>query len=113
MDAPKELTLTCSVDSYRCGWTVVDFLAHRFKYHTATGWERRVLDKRVRVNGTAVVPGHVVSKNDAVQYTIVHAEPAVDERYTVLYAVWFTGNTMSSEALITRVSATATTPSFG
>ena len=33
---PKELTLTCTVDSYRSGWTVVDFLAHRFKYHTAT-----------------------------------------------------------------------------
>lgn len=86
MDTPaKELTLTCSVDSYRAGWTVVDFLAHRFKYHTATGWEKRVRDERVRVNGATVDPDHVVNKDDAVQYTILHAEPAVDERYTVLY----------------------------
>ena len=42
----KQLTLTCSVDSFRNGWTVVEFLAHRFKYHTAEGWDQRVRDKR-------------------------------------------------------------------
>jgi RluA family pseudouridine synthase len=82
---PRELTLTCTVDSYRSGWTVVEFLAHRFKYHTASGWEQRVRDARVRVNGAAVEPGHVVRRDDAVAYTIVHAEPPVDERYDVLF----------------------------
>ena len=81
----KELKLTCKVDSYRSGWTVVEFLAHRFKYHTATGWEKRVRDRQVRVNTAVVEPDHVVSKDDAVQYTIWHAEPDVDYAYDVLY----------------------------
>jgi len=81
----KELTLTCEVDPYRSGWTVVDFLAHRFKYQTAESWELRVRDERVRVNGAAVVPEHVVQKDDAVQYTILHYEPPVDTRYEILY----------------------------
>lgn len=81
----KELTLTCEVDNYRSGWTVVDFLAHRFKYHTAESWEVRVRDARVRVNGAAVTPDHVVRRDDAVQYTIMHYEPPVDARYDVLY----------------------------
>lgn len=81
----KQITLTCTVDSYRSGWTVVDFLAHRFKYHTASGWERRVRDRWVGVNGAAVEPSHVVHKDDSIEYTIWHAEPEVDYAYDVLF----------------------------
>jgi RluA family pseudouridine synthase len=81
----QELTLTCQVDSYRSGWTIVAFLAHRFPYHTAEGWTRRVQDQWVRVNGTHVGEAHVMKKNDEVAYTIWHAEPGVDDRYTVLF----------------------------
>ena len=45
----QQLTLTCQVDSYRSGWTIVEFLAHRFPYHTAEGWTRRVQEEWVRV----------------------------------------------------------------
>jgi len=81
----KTITLTCQVDSYRSGWTVVEFLAHRFHYHTADGWKERVADGRVRINGARVEPAARVTRDDAVQYTIEHAEPAVDGRYDVLY----------------------------
>ena len=81
----KQLTLTCTVDSYRSGWTIVEFLAHRFKYHTADGWDRRVRDRWVKVNDAPVDPAHRVAKDDAVQYTIWHREPAVDDTYDVLY----------------------------
>lgn len=81
----QQLTLTCHVDSYRSGWTIVDFLAHRFPYHTAEGWTKRVQDEWVRVNGATVPVAHAVQKNDAVAYTIWHAEPPVDDRYRVLY----------------------------
>jgi RluA family pseudouridine synthase len=81
----KQLTLTCTVDPYRSGWTVVEFLAHRFKYHTAEGWTRRVEDLWVKVNDTPVDPDQRVYKDDNVQYTIWHAEPAVDDAYQVLY----------------------------
>jgi 23S rRNA pseudouridine1911/1915/1917 synthase len=81
----QQLTLTCQVDSYRSGWTIVAFLAHRFPYHTAEGWTKRVHDEWVRVNGATVDAAHAVQKNDAVEYTIWHAEPPVDDRYAVLF----------------------------
>jgi len=81
----KKLTLTCTVDPYRSGWTIVEFLAHRFKYHTAEGWARRIRDRWVRVNAAEVGPDHRVNKDDAVQYTIWHTEPAVDDSYGILY----------------------------
>lgn len=81
----QELTLSCQVDSYRSGWTIVEFLAHRFPYHTAEGWTRRVQDQWVRVNGTHVGEAHVIEKNDEVAYTIWHAEPPVDDGYAVLF----------------------------
>ena len=63
------LTLTCSVDSYRSGWSIVDFLAHRFPYHTREGWTARVRDEWVRVNESVVAASHVVRKGDTVVET--------------------------------------------
>lgn len=85
MDTKERMTLTCEVDSYRSGWTVVEFLAHRFKYHTAERWRERVSDNFVRVNDADVHPDHVVSKGDRVAYTIWHRDPPVDPRFDVLY----------------------------
>ncbi len=81
----QQLTLTCHVDSYRSGWSIVEFLAHRFPYHTRDGWTNRVRDQWVRVNDATVAPEHVVSKDDAIAYTILHAEPPVDDRYVVVF----------------------------
>ncbi len=81
----QQLTLTCHVDSFRSGWSIVEFLAHRFPYHTSDGWTKRVHDQWVRVNDSFVVPEHIVRKDDAVAYTILHAEPPVDDRYDVLF----------------------------
>jgi 23S rRNA pseudouridine1911/1915/1917 synthase len=81
----RSLTLTCEVDSYRSGWSIVEFLAHRFPYHTRDGWTKRVRDEWVRVNDASVNAEHVVRKGDAVAYTILHAEPPVDDRYHVLF----------------------------
>jgi 23S rRNA pseudouridine1911/1915/1917 synthase len=81
----QKITLTCEVDSYRSGWTIVRFLAHRFKYHAAERWTARVADGWVLVNGSRVAPDHEVKKGDAVTYTIFHVEPEVDFRYEVVY----------------------------
>jgi len=81
----QKITLTCEVDSYRSGWTIVRFLAHRFKYHTAERWTTRVTGGWVLVNGTRVAPDQTVKKGDAVTYTIFHTEPEVDFRYEVVY----------------------------
>ena len=85
MTEKKKITLECAVDSYRSGWTVVEFLAHRFKYHTPERWAKRVTDRWVQVNGANVEPEHVVNKEDVISYTIWHAEPEVDFRFDVVY----------------------------
>jgi RluA family pseudouridine synthase len=81
----KLISLNCLVDSHRSGWTVVAYLSHRFKYHTESGWEKRVRDKWVRVNGENVDPTHIISEKDDIQYSFMHAEPPVDFGYDVLY----------------------------
>lgn len=81
----KKITLSCEVDTYRSGWTVVRFLSHRFKYHTAERWTQRVVDRFVRVNDAEVSPDHIVEKDDTITYTFHHAEPDVDFKYDIVY----------------------------
>ncbi len=81
----KKITLSCEVDNYRSGWSVVQFLSHRFKYHTADRWTQRVLDGFVRVNDADVTPDHVVKKDDTITYTFHHTEPDVDFKYDIVY----------------------------
>ncbi len=81
----KQITLSCQVDNYRSGWSIVEFLAHRFKYHTRETWEQRVRDGNIAVNHKLVTPDHVVSRDDEVAYTIWHAEPPVDFDYANIY----------------------------
>ena len=81
----NKITLDCKVDSYRSGWTVVEFLSHRFRYHPAERWTHRVDDGRVMVNGSRVGADHTVNHNDVVSYTIIHNEPEVDFGYDIIY----------------------------
>jgi 23S rRNA pseudouridine1911/1915/1917 synthase len=81
----KKITLTCEVDSYRSGWTIVRFLSHRFKYHPPERWTKRVAEGWVLLNGSSVSPDQTVMKGDTVTYTIFHTEPEVDFRYDVIY----------------------------
>jgi len=81
----NKITLDCKVDSYRSGWTVVEFLSHRFRYHPAERWTHRVDDGRVTVNGSRVGADHAVNHNDVVSYTIIHNEPEVDFGYDIIY----------------------------
>jgi 23S rRNA-/tRNA-specific pseudouridylate synthase len=81
----QEFTLDCKVDSYRAGWTVVEFLSHRFRYHPAERWAHRVEDGRVQVNGSNVVVDHIVHERDVVTYSFLHNEPPVDMNYDVVY----------------------------
>jgi 23S rRNA pseudouridine955/2504/2580 synthase/23S rRNA pseudouridine1911/1915/1917 synthase len=81
----KKITLSCTVDPYRSGWTIVEFLSHRFPYHNADRWTQRVRQNQVTVNGLTIDPVTAVHKDDEIRYTIFHAEPKVDFRYDVVY----------------------------
>ena len=85
MSTPQKLTLERKVDTYRSGWTVVDYLAHRFPYHTAERWRERVVEGRVQVNGADIEPAHIVHAEDVVAYTIFHDEPEVDRRFDIVF----------------------------
>lgn len=85
LENKQRFTLDCKVDSYRAGWTVVDFLSHRFPYHPPERWTHRVSDGRVLVNGARVAPEAVVRERDVVTYSFLHNEPPVDFRYDVVH----------------------------
>jgi RluA family pseudouridine synthase len=78
-------TLSCTVDPYRSGWSLREFLAHRFRYHPPAIWEERIDAGAVRVNGTRAGGDTIVAAGDRISYSLVHAEPAVDFRFTVLH----------------------------
>jgi RluA family pseudouridine synthase len=82
---PHTYHLTCQVDPYRDGWTLERFLSHRFRYHPAPIWRERMAAGDVRLNGVTAGPDALVRKGDRIEYTVVHAEPAVDFRYSVLH----------------------------
>ncbi len=86
-DVPELRTyhLSCTVDPYRDGWSLRDFLVHRFRYHDAARWEERLASGVVRVNDVVASVATVVRKGDRIGYEIEHAEPAVDFRFDVLH----------------------------
>ena len=81
---PARYDLSCEVDLYRDGWTLHRFLVHRFRYHPPAVWDERIAGGAVRVNGHPAGAGTVLAAGDRVEYTIVHAEPAVDFEFEVL-----------------------------
>lgn len=81
----RRYDLSCRVDAYRHGWPLLRFLAHRFRYHPADLWRTRVEEGVVNVNGTVATVDTVVHRDDRVEYTIHHTEPAVDFAYEVLF----------------------------
>ena len=81
----RHYTLSCLVDAYRSGWTLRAFLGHRFRYHPPAIWEERIEAGAVRVNGARANGDTIVAGGDRVAYSLVHAEPAVDFRLTVLH----------------------------
>ena len=81
----QKLTLQRHVDSYRSGWTIVEYLSHRFKYHSPERWAMRVRDGLVQVNAASVAPDAVVNEGDVVSYTIFHDEPEVDFAHTIIH----------------------------
>lgn len=82
---PRTYHLSCEVDPYRDGWTLERFLSHRFRYHPSPLWIERMAAGAIRLNGLVAGPAALVRKGDRIEYTVVHAEPAVDFRYEVLH----------------------------
>ncbi|HMB67708.1 MAG TPA: RluA family pseudouridine synthase, partial [bacterium] len=82
---PRRYDLSCQVDAYRHGWSLLRFLTHRFRYHPEDLWSERVREGAVRVNGEVADAHTTVRRGDRIGYTIVHAEPAVDFTHHILH----------------------------
>lgn len=81
----RRYDLTCTVDPYRDGWTLRDFLVRRFRYHSEALWSTRLAGGAVLVNGEAAGAAHVVHAGDRIDYHVWHEEPPVDFTYAVLH----------------------------
>jgi 23S rRNA pseudouridine1911/1915/1917 synthase len=81
----RRYDLSCTVDPYRGGWTLVRFLEHRFRYYPSDVWAARIAEGAVRVNGTVAPASRVVQRGDVVTYALWHEEPEVDFSFDVLH----------------------------
>lgn len=81
----RRYDLTCTVDPYRDGWQLQDFLVRRFRYHSEALWVSRLAEGAVLVNGEAADAARVVHAGDRIDYHVWHEEPAVDFTCTVLH----------------------------
>ena len=52
----------------RAGGALLDFVAQRFPYHSAEGWEQRIADGRLLVNGRRTAPGRTLLAGDVLEY---------------------------------------------
>jgi RluA family pseudouridine synthase len=65
---------------------LLDFLAYRFRYHTAPEWAERIASGSITVDDATVSPKHQLRSGERIVYIPPRvAEPPVDTRYTVLY----------------------------
>jgi 23S rRNA pseudouridine1911/1915/1917 synthase len=86
--AREEITpivLSCEVDPYHDGWTLLDYLGDRFRYLDRGEWVNRIESGRVRVNGIQGAGPLTVRAGDAIEYEVHVVEPPVDFGYTVVF----------------------------
>ncbi len=66
--------------------TLLEFLARRFRYHTAVEWESLVKKAFVKVDGKKVKPGHLLETRQKIVYERPPIpEPEVDPSFKVIF----------------------------
>lgn len=85
MPRPEIIRLSKRVDPYHDGWTLLEFLCHRFRYLPRETWVARIHAGWVRVEDAIGIAGTVVRKGDLVEYDMRVVEPAVDFEYEVIH----------------------------
>ena len=74
------------IPAERAGGTMLDFLAHRFTYHSRVEWLVRMAEGRMTVNGRRAEPEHVLMAGDELAYDADDIpEPPMDDRLTLVY----------------------------
>lgn len=84
-EEPQLIRLHTAVHPRYRGWTILEFLADRFRYLPRELWEERIASGRIRVNGAVAGAAATVDAGDDVEYTVEIVEPAVDFSYEIVH----------------------------
>ncbi len=82
---PDIIRLSKRVDAYHDGWTLIEFLCHRFRYLPRGTWEERIADGQLRVDGVPASANTVLAVDVLVEYEVHVVEPEVDFGYAVVH----------------------------
>ncbi len=74
------------IPAARAGAAVLDFLAHRFTYHTREQWLERMAEGRITVNSRPAAPGQELAAGDELAYDAADIpEPPMDDRIQIVH----------------------------
>jgi 23S rRNA pseudouridine1911/1915/1917 synthase len=82
---PTIIVLASPVDPYHDGWTLLEYLCHRFRYLPRETWLERIALGRVRVGGRPAAADTAVTRGDVVEYEVHVVEPPVDFTCAVIH----------------------------
>ena len=85
MRQDETIRLTKRVDPYHDGWTLLDFLCHRFRYLPRDTWKDRIVSGQITVDGALACADTPVRKGTLVGYEVRVVEPDVDFTYDVIH----------------------------
>jgi 23S rRNA pseudouridine1911/1915/1917 synthase len=83
---PATYRFESKVDPFHNGWTLADYLTHRFRYHPRDMWLSRLATGNIRLNGRVAGGEEIVRTGDTVGYQIDIIEPPVDFSYQIIYS---------------------------
>jgi RluA family pseudouridine synthase len=81
----EETTLRSKIPPAWDGKSLLDFLSHRFRYHSPEEWTALIRKGSVVVNGALSSPETQLKRKDVVSYSVVLREPPVDGNVTILH----------------------------
>jgi RluA family pseudouridine synthase len=82
---PQETILETKVPPDKAGFTLLDFLTSRFRYHTRDEWESLIRKGKVRVNGQKPSPLQILHKGNRVSHAVPRDEPEVNLTVEILH----------------------------
>src|SRR5271157_190960 len=81
----EETVLSTRISPVHDGLGLLEYLSHRFKYHSIAEWRSLIIRGKVRVNGSPVAPEHVLKKNDGISYSVILREPPIDPNIKIIH----------------------------
>ncbi len=82
---PEETVLESTVTPPYGGWTLINYIAARFRYHDRDSWISIIAEGRLQLNGRPAMPESVLKPRDRISFRTVLKEPPVNRDITLLH----------------------------